>query len=71
MYKRVDYGRLWELVNDMKPSYASVILLKYYYRLSDAEIAEKTNTTVSNVRIRIYRAKKLLKKILSENSEYD
>ncbi|NPA46411.1 MAG: RNA polymerase sigma factor [Chlorobi bacterium] len=44
----------------LKPAYRQVLELYYFQNLSYKEISEKTNVSLSNVKIRLMRAKKLL-----------
>ena len=48
-------------VRKLPPAYRSVIVLKYLEDMSYAEIAEILNESVSNIQVRIYRAKKMLR----------
>lgn len=51
----------------LKEEYGEILALKYYYGCSNKEIAEMLGTTEGNVRIRIYRAKRRLQKLIMEN----
>jgi len=44
----------------LKPAYRQVLELYYFQNLSYKEISKKTNVSLSNVKIRLMRAKKLL-----------
>ena len=48
----------------LQPDYKEVFILREYEDFSYQEIADITNTTVSTVKIRIYRAKQKLREIL-------
>lgn len=51
---------LFELVNKLDYKYKDVMLLKYYFNLSNIEIAKQLDVTPGVVAIRISRAKKKL-----------
>lgn len=51
-------------INSLRPSYGTVIFLKYFSDLSYEEIAHKLEMNESTVRVRVYRALKELKKRL-------
>ena len=55
---------LSEKLAEIKSEYANILTLKYYHQLNDKEIAEMLDLTNENVRIRIYRAKIALKKVM-------
>lgn len=60
---------LYELLGylkKLKPHYKEVIELRYFNELSYKEIAEKLNQPISNVKVKLLRAKKLLATIISE-----
>jgi RNA polymerase sigma-70 factor (ECF subfamily) len=48
-------------INQLPLPYRSVIVLKYLEDMSYAEIAETLGETLSNIQVRIYRAKKMLR----------
>lgn len=55
---------LSQKLSELKSEYADILTLKYYHQFNDKEIAEILNITNENTRIRIYRAKIALKKIM-------
>lgn len=58
------------LLNQIKPEYADVMALKYVYQYSDTEISNMLKITEGNVRIRLMRAKKVLRQLIGgENNE--
>ncbi len=57
-----------EVVNQMKPHYASLITLRYFHDYSYEEIAQELNIPLGTVKVRLYRAKELLFNML-KNSE--
>lgn len=73
MAVREDYDKdddeLLDLINtamDLLPDdYKEVFILREYDGLSYQEIAEVTNSSLSNVKVRIYRAKQKIKEILA------
>lgn len=54
-------------IKELHPAYSDIISLKYFYFYSDSEIAKMLNITQENVRVRLYRAKRNLIKILSQS----
>jgi len=48
------------LLNDLAPDYRAAVVLKYWYDLSYAEIAEALDTTESAIKSRLYRARQML-----------
>ena len=52
---------LRRMVHQLPPPYRSVIVLKYLEDMSYAEIAETLGESVSNIQVRIHRAKKMLR----------
>jgi RNA polymerase sigma-70 factor (ECF subfamily) len=53
-------NEIHEALNRLKPKYKEVLKYRYFDELSYREIAEKTGESISNVKIRLMRAKKLL-----------
>ena len=57
-------SRLLQYIKELKPHYQEVIQLRYFQELSYQEIAEQLNEPLSNVKIKLLRAKKLLAEII-------
>ncbi len=57
---------LFDMVKALDSKYSDVIMLKYYCNLRNKEIADTLNISNENVKIRLYRAKALLKSKLKE-----
>ena len=55
-------------IKKLKPHYQEVINLRYFNELSYAEIAEKLNEPMNNIKVKLLRAKKLLAEIISDKS---
>lgn len=62
---------LSEKLAKLKNEYADILTLRYYHQFDNEEIADIINITNENVRIRIYRAKNCLKKLMTNESQYD
>ena len=60
---------LHEKIHKLKKAYQEVMIMKYERELSDEEIAEELGITEENVRIRIYRAKKVLLKDMKREED--
>ncbi len=54
-------------IKQLKPKYQEVIQLRYFKELSYKEISEKINEPMSNVKVKILRAKKLLAEIIKKS----
>lgn len=59
------------LILAMDDKYRDVLLLKYFYSMQDQEIAQALGITVENAKIRLHRAKNILKKQIIEEGLYD
>lgn len=57
-------SRLLQYIKELKPHYQEVIQLRYFQELSYQEISEKIGEPLSNVKIKLLRAKKLLADII-------
>lgn len=57
-------SQLLQFIKELKPNYQEVIQLRYFQELSYQEIADKINEPLSNVKIKLLRAKKLLAAII-------
>ena len=53
-------NKLLKHIKSLKPHYQEVIQLRYFQELSYQEISEQLNEPLSNVKIKLLRAKKLL-----------
>jgi len=51
-------------IKKLKPHYQEVINLRYFNELSYADIAEKLNEPINNIKVKLLRAKKLLAEII-------
>lgn len=59
-------SRLLQCIKELKPHYQEVIQLRYFQEMSYQEIALKMNEPLSNVKIKLLRAKKLLAEIIQK-----
>ncbi|TRX39191.1 RNA polymerase sigma factor [Flavobacterium restrictum] len=57
-------SQLLQFIKELKPHYQEVIQLRYFQELSYQEIANKIDEPISNVKIKLLRAKKLLAEII-------
>ena len=57
-------SRLLQFIKELKPHYQEVIQLRYFQEMSYQEIANKIGEPLSNVKIKLLRAKKLLAEII-------
>ena len=65
--ERCDTILLYEAITKLKEEQKEALILNEFSGLTAKEISRIQNTTVYNVKIRIFRAKKLLKKLLSDS----
>lgn len=63
--EQVENEKLYQAVLSLKSEYSEVILLRYYNRLTPAEISEVLHISSASVRTRLFRATSALKKILA------
>ncbi|MGR7813338.1 RNA polymerase sigma factor [Lacinutrix undariae] len=59
-------AKLLRDIKKLKPSYQKVINLRYFQELSYKEISEELNDPISNVKVKLLRAKKLLAEIIKK-----
>ena len=55
---------LLQIIKELKPHYQEIIQLRYFQELSYQEIATKIDEPLSNVKVKLLRAKKLLAEII-------
>lgn len=60
-------SQLLQFIKELKPHYQEVIQLRYFQEMSYQEIANKIDEPLSNVKIKLLRAKKLLAEIIQHN----
>jgi len=58
-------AKLLRDIKKLKPHYQKVINLRYFQELSYKEISKELNEPISNVKVKLLRAKKLLAEIIS------
>jgi RNA polymerase sigma-70 factor (ECF subfamily) len=59
------HDRLYEAVARLRPGAASILILRYVHKYSDAEIAKLLGTSRGTVAVTLYRAKARLRKWMS------
>lgn len=59
-------SQLLRYVKELKPHYQEVIQLRYFQEMSYQEISEQLDEPLSNVKIKLLRAKKLLAEIIEK-----
>lgn len=60
-------SRLLLCIKELKPHYQEVIQLRYFQEMTYQEIASKIDEPLSNVKVKLLRAKKLLAEIINRN----
>ena len=63
-------AELLRFIKQLKPHYQEVINLRYFHEMSYNEIADSLDEPLSNVKVRLLRAKKLLAEIITENHSH-
>ena len=58
-------SQLLQYIKELKPHYQEVIQLRYFQEMSYQEIANQLEEPLSNVKVKIIRAKKLLAEIIN------
>ena len=66
MINMEDYNNLNSKIDELKPIYRDMIKYRYIEDLSILEISKKLNQPVNTIKIKIFRAKKLLSEKLNE-----
>ncbi|BFM42191.1 sigma-70 family RNA polymerase sigma factor [Flavobacterium sp. CFS9] len=67
LIKEQNLSRLLQCIKELKPHYQEVIQLRYFQEMTYQEIALKINEPLSNVKVKLLRAKKLLAEIIERN----
>lgn len=65
-----DQKQILSIIESLDANYKDIIQLRFFEEKSIKEIAEELNLTVSNTKVRIMRAKKLLAELL-KNTEFE
>lgn len=60
-------AQLLQFIKELKPHYQEVIQLRYFQEMSYQEISEQLNEPLSNIKIKLLRAKKLLAEIIQSH----
>ena len=60
-------AELLQFIKQLKPHYQEIINLRYFQEMSYNEISDQLEESLSNVKVRLLRAKKLLAEIITEN----
>lgn len=68
-WKEEDYSELYTALQSLPQVYHTALVLYYMEEYSTAEIAEIQNTSVGNVKMRLSRGRKMLKKMFEHNAE--
>jgi RNA polymerase sigma-70 factor (ECF subfamily) len=61
--------QLLHYLKQLKPDYQEIINLRYFREMSYKEMAEKLNEPMSNIKVKLLRAKKLLAEIIKNPTE--
>ncbi len=59
---------LLQYIKKLKPHYQEVINLRYFQELSYADMAERLEEPVNNIKVKLLRAKKLLAEVIANRS---
>ncbi|MFN2262017.1 MAG: RNA polymerase sigma factor [Psychroflexus sp.] len=66
--KEQNLSNLLRQIKELQPHYREVIELRYFNEMSYREIAEKLDQPITNIKVKLLRAKKLLAEIIREKS---
>lgn len=66
--RREHSSAIQSLLNDLSPEYRAVVVLRYWYDYSYAEIAEIMETTESAIKSRLFRARQSLADLLGADA---
>ncbi len=67
--RRAGHDEMQAWLADLPASYRAVLVLRYYQELSYAEIADTLSEPVSTVRMRLFRARNQLSKLVAETEQ--
>ena len=60
-------AELLRYIKQLKPHYQEIINLRYFHEMSYNEISNSLQEPLSNVKVRLLRARKLLAEIITQN----
>ena len=63
-------AELLQYIKQLKPHYQDIINLRYFQEMSYLEIAKHLEEPISNVKVRLLRARKLLLEIIKQHHSY-
>lgn len=66
-----EYKKFQDIVESLDVNYKTIIRLRFYEEKSIKEIAEELHISISNAKVRIMRAKKVLAQLLKDNNYHD
>ncbi len=66
LIRQQNLAKLLECIRQLKPHYQEVIQLRYFQELSYQEIADQLTEPLTNIKVKLLRAKKLLAAIISD-----
>jgi RNA polymerase sigma-70 factor (ECF subfamily) len=61
-------SQLLGYIKELKPAYQEVIQLRYFQEMSYIDIAETLEEPLTNIKVKLLRAKKLLAEIISKRN---
>ncbi len=61
---------LLRYIKQLKPHYQEIINLRYFQEMSYNEISDQLEEPLSNVKVRLLRAKKLLAEVITQNRKH-
>lgn len=71
LIKQEEYALLHEAIDHLDERYRKVMTLLYFYGMKEKEIAEELGLSISNVGVRIYRAKVKIKEYIERKEAGD
>lgn len=63
--------RIFEKIKSLDAKYGDPLILRYFYEFTDKEVASMLGISLENEKIRVHRAKEMLKKMMEQEKAYD
>ena len=63
--------KMFEMIKELDSKYGDILMLRYYCGMPEKDIAESLGLSIQNVKVRLFRARNLLKEKLKEGGYCD
>ena len=64
-------AQMWEAVDELPDQHKMVLLFKYRFEMKNADIAKALDITENNLRVKLYRAKQVLRAAMERKLRED